>query len=909
MQFIDRKYDAARNWIKDKINTYTWEQIDFGLGSNDNDLVDFLKQASIFLGEMTVDEWHGLVAKIKELYDESSHFDDLGPVYCFNEEKNNDADVVETPSSAWFHYRKKLEKNNFSQDAIKGIEDTTRRILKRLKFSTSPDSPLTGLVIGNVQSGKTANMAALMAMAADNGFNFFLILSGTIDNLREQTNTRLNNDLSSSGCGIVWDGLNNLGSKGSKKILDLRLDDRSPARYFYVCLKNPTRLKNFIKWLKKDKGQKSNIKMLIIDDEADQAGINTQDLDSDYRSTINQYIVNIVYNKDENNNSLNASCKCINYIGYTATPYANVLNESPDRPYSLFPRNFVVGLEQSKEYFGPQQIFGDIIFPGMPIVNEISLVEIDQIKKIHNGETSDLPSEFIKSLHWFYCCLACFRKWNIKKPVSMLIHTSQDTEHHDMIQNAVMNYLNNLSIDDFLNICRDVYEEQTNYLTMDNFRNYYGTYAGPLDNNYPDFTELKDILIDIKSLNIQRILMDSNGDLTYSKGVHLCVDNCKYNSNHDVHFRLAYPTSQLDFATGFIVIGGATLSRGLTIEGLLSTYFLRTVKQADTLMQMGRWFGYRRHYELLPRIWMSCNTINKFKILANLDTELRNEISLLDYGNQTPSKKGIKIKNTPKNSLLTLTSDNKQQDAVYVDQDHTGSESHTTSFFSDSESIENNLKIFNDMIHTIKSNPYEVKNSKYIWKNIDYKVVFEFLKKLKTPVLSNNYPDIDYLEQWYDKNFKLDKLSNFNVIISGTDSGEKLNIEGFDFSLVNRSQKNVKLKDSLIRLGVIRDTKDLFIDMSLDNLNESEKEEVKNKKVKNIKYLRNKAGLGKVSQLIIYLINKDSKPDDPKSKTRVDLNSENHLVGIYLTIAGGEKNQNYVASVRVRIKDREEDVD
>lgn len=89
-------------------------------------------------------------------------------------------------------------------------------------------------------------------------------------------------------------------------------------------------------------------------------------------------------------------------------------------------------------------------------------------------------------------------------------------------------------------------------------------------------------------------------------------------------------------APAFIVIGGATLSRGLTIEGLISTFFLRSVGQADTLMQMGRWFGYRKKYELLPRLWITDKTRQQFAFLATLDQELRDEIQYMDLTGRSP---------------------------------------------------------------------------------------------------------------------------------------------------------------------------------------------------------------------------------------------------------------------------------
>ena len=123
--------------------------------------------------------------------------------------------------------------------------------------------------------------------------------------------------------------------------------------------------------------------------------------------------------------------------------------------------------------------------------------------------------------------------------------------------------------------------------------------------------------------------MTDTGDLKYQTGLHLVIDNCSKNgvTSDTEHIRLSYPDPDTQPyptpAPAFIVVGGSTLSRGLTIEGLVSTFFLRASCQADTLMQMGRWFGYRRNYELLPRIWMTSDTIDKFRFLSELEADLR----------------------------------------------------------------------------------------------------------------------------------------------------------------------------------------------------------------------------------------------------------------------------------------------
>ena len=162
----------------------------------------------------------------------------------------------------------------------------------------------------------------------------------------------------------------------------------------------------------------------------------------------------------------------------------------------------------------------------------------------------------------------------------------------------------------------------------------------------PDYPEYDEIAAQVRIIlgdGISHIQLGDDGDLTYHKGIHLCIDNCVNNGISDgMHVRLAYPESgkMPSPAPAFIVVGGATLSRGLTLEGLMSTFFIRSVGQADTLMQMGRWFGYRKNYELLPRIWMTEKTKEQFEFLSALDQELRDEIQYMDINGRSPADYG-----------------------------------------------------------------------------------------------------------------------------------------------------------------------------------------------------------------------------------------------------------------------------
>ena len=292
---------------------------------------------------------------------------------------DNNATISTSPGSSWQLYRKHLKEDmGFSEYSIKSIEQSCFRILKRLNGDTRSTGPIKGLVVGNVQSGKTANMAGLMAMAADNGWNMFIILSGTIENLRVQTETRLGNDLNSGEGNLEWvplpRDLRKRSNAVSGQTKHLYLNEKDRKRYFAVCLKHATRLGNLITWLQGDPHAQEKLRILIIDDEADQASINTGDVekgDAD-RKAINRLIVNLVDGKTKKGEPSTGKYMAMNYVCYTATPYANFLNEN--YPESLYPKDFLISLEPSKQYFGPNQIFGtgDEASDGMDIVRSIS---------------------------------------------------------------------------------------------------------------------------------------------------------------------------------------------------------------------------------------------------------------------------------------------------------------------------------------------------------------------------------------------------------------------------------------------------------------------------------------------------------------------------------------------------------
>lgn len=920
-------YDEPRRWIrKMRERGIAWSEIEYGRRIDYAGLQAFLEeQMDInFWPEMNIADWQQLVQsqknaeerlKVVELLDGIAHIHD--------NRQDNAITIPEDETSSWQLYKNKLLMDGFKEETVEEIERTTLKILKRLNGDTTNLGPVKGLVIGNVQSGKTANMAALMAMAADWGWNMFIVLSGTIENLRVQTQNRLFNDLNQQGT-LWWRQLEHLSKTVdiSQKAQSLHFDSNSRERYFTVCLKNSTRLKKLIQWAQADKNKQRQMRILVIDDEADQAGINTCKIDADEVSRISKLIRALVNGKDENGENIDSQYLAMNYIGYTATPYANILNE----PYedSLYPRSFITTLAVSKEYFGPQQIFGytgdSVSFDGMDIVRTIDPIELNELKNIHDGNVFTIPDSLADAVCWFMCGVGCMRIWGYKKPISMLIHTSQKTAHHSAIAHVVSEWITNTPKEEILKRTERVWYEETTRFSFEKFREQYPTYDRPDDsiNKYPEFsavTEQVDILLGDR---ISHIELDADGDLTYHKGIHLCIDNCLNNgiTNEGMHVRLAYPDSanMPTPAPAFIVVGGATLSRGLTIEGLISTFFLRSVGQADTLMQMGRWFGYRKKYELLPRLWITDKTRRQFEFLAALDQELRDEIQKMDINRRSPADYGPKVKNSPKVSFIRITAKNRMQAATESTMDYSGASNQTYLFDNNAVVLKNNIVLTEDFIQGLgaESRPlghdYFAHNG--IWKDVSFGYVrnyierFDFCNRLKV------FNDTKPLMDWIEKVTNEGKLGNWNVIVAGKKNSEnedglwKLS-NGRIINKINRSRKIPKNEtdNNILDIGVLRDPTDVLSDIDVDSISDTWLKEtiidfIENGKRVGAAGLRDRAGLETTPQLIIYRVDKNSST---RATTRKNLEADEDLIGISIYIPGGRIGTSYASTISIKM--------
>ena len=909
-------YDSQREIIeKYREKGESWERILFGRGENEKDLEVFLDNMSMLnFWEITAEDWKNLVRleqegeekRLKMSYAQKSSI--IG-----ESDEVNDIVIPKSKSSCWQKYKKYLlEEQGFLREDVKAIESSSLKILKRLNSDTK-GTAIKGLVVGNVQSGKTANMAALMSMAADYGWNMFIVLSGTIENLRVQTLERLIGDLNRDGCNLTWTGISRPSKKCSieDKAQSQSFEPGSANRYLTVCLKNSTRLRNLLQWLHEDEKSAAMMKIMVIDDESDQAGINTKNVDKEEKTKISELITNLVANRNEKGEETETKFAAMNYIGYTATPYANVLNEAGED--SLYPRDFISTLQVSKTYFGPQQIFGDRndgTYPGLDIVREVSQPDLQKIKDIHAGIENELPDSMSDAICWFLCCVAAQRYNGYKKPVSMLVHTSQMQKHHEQIHRQLKKWFkrDNESI---IQSCRKIWEEECNQFTKEDLLRDYPEFAKPANeiNDYPPFDDIEHYLREMLQIGTTNIKLSDEGTFNYSKGLHICVDDSKNKGIKDdgTHMRLVYPdkNAKLDYASAFIVIGGATLSRGLTIEGLVSTYFLRSSKQGDTLMQMGRWFGYRRGYELLQRLWITDSALNQFEFLSDMDSELRAYIAQMELFNKSPKDYAVVIKQSPSTRLLRISAKNKMQSAVPTEMNYSGMHSQTDKFIEAADVLKNNYAITERFVESlgpgVRGNGKLGSNS-WIWRGIPFDYIYDnLLSRYRFHEKLMAFSDLEAIKTWIKQFTDEQKLDKWNIVLFGLDRGKETVFAGHNIHKVQRTRKFIR--DNTINLGVLTDPKEKVADVEYDRLSEAGRKMYDNYRTDQAQNIRIDGGLEITPSMVIYVVDKDSKVSVKKENSkRHDLNAAEDVIGISLNIPGERINEDYACSVIIDLK-------
>ena len=511
--------------------------------------------------------------------------------------------------SNYFRSYKDYLSENKKQINTMFLDDCSSEILSRIPDpEQSEQYNCKGLVVGYVQSGKTANIQALVSKAADNGYKFIVIFSGRMNDLRYQTQKRFTEQVieTNSQC---WDSLTNVDKDFHRGSYNISLDKEKPA--IAIIKKNVTVMKKFIDAIKKSNIDRDKTPFLIIDDECDDASIDINYLKKNAENNLEGKEILPSRTNALMRKMINLFKKSV-YIGFSATPFANTFTDVLNTD-DLYPRDFIFLLpEPSKDYVGSKKLFLTEDEDGFS--NPFRFIDdYDNTEK----ETEVFFENSLKeSIHDFIlsACAMLKRKkgtdWD--KNMTMLIHPGYKINDQMKWEKKVKEILEDL-------------KPKIKYI-----------------NKFPEVVKSFKKKWDTSFLPYLQDKMTFDEVWFYSKDVFEKLGDNILLLNSTKKNQLKYEEKEKIY----ILIGGNKLSRGLTLEGLLVSFYSRNVKKpcADTLMQMQRWCGYRGDYYDLTRIYTTRKIYEDFQRLHFIEEDFRQDLKMFSDKNLDPEETQPKIK-------------------------------------------------------------------------------------------------------------------------------------------------------------------------------------------------------------------------------------------------------------------------
>jgi hypothetical protein len=749
----------------------------------------------------------------------------------------------------WNFVKTRLEHEGRSKIEIEEVLDSSSTILGLLDPPASQVAfSSRGLVLGYVQSGKTTNFIATAAQAADTGYRLIVVLSGVTNNLRKQTQDRLERSLTGTNPNN-WHWLTSLDADFNESKNANQLLSPPGNRVIAVIKKNNSRLKSLKKWLNSAPLlTRQGLPVLFIDDEADQATINSAKV-AHRQTAINKTLTEILDTKFLPRHA---------YLGYTATPFANILSDARTEQ-QLFPRDFIYPLKRPENYFGAEQLFGrnplaeeeQEISQGRNIVISVSFKDRSQLGKLANTNSvvtePTLPNSLLEAIKWFIVSTAARRYRSKKNKFStMLIHTSGRIYAHQDMKTLVEKQLNSwkkLPPNEISRLFEDCWDSEKSRGTIDG------------DEQLPKFIEIESL--------VSKVLDE----------LKLIVDNSRSDD------RLVYDFENEEESVPFIVIGGNTLARGLTLEGLICSYFMRTSSYYDSLLQMGRWFGYRVGYDDLQRIWMQDDLIPMFRDLALVEEEVRSQITELAKEGRQPIQVPILIRDHP---IMGITAPNKMNYAKKLRIGYAEKRTETITFSSNPEWLQHNLNATKNFVTTLSSRGLIGQNKSDQGFDMAQEVPWDLVKEY---VLSYNFLETariangELISKYVDLHQGKGELEKWNIFFYKTLHSTKPSVDfghGIEISPINRSAKDIDPLTGAFNIHHLVSSVDGAADVPLGR-RELQQRYSSQLSDSGMRIARKDFGLQKTGLLGIYLVDKNS---EAMAKDRIPLNVDNHIVGL-----------------------------
>jgi hypothetical protein len=820
----------------------------------------------------------------------------------------------------WNRYKWYLEeKKKFPPAIIQSIDHLTDRTLDAL-FEPMQKAQIAkrGMVVGQVQSGKTANYTGLICKAVDAGYRMIIILAGIHKNLRSQTQLRMDEGFLGFDTqhqrafqqNNLWIGVGEPSSNrhlvahsltssidngdfnaGAANSLGLNFNTNEPI--IAVVKKNAHVLNRLEQWLSAQTIETSdgeriirNKSLLLIDDEADHASINTRRDDLN-PTTINRQIRSLLrlFQKSA-------------YVGYTATPFANIF--IPLNDDNLFPRDFIINIPAPSNYIGPDKIFGfDPLEDDEEPVNTLPVVSrIDDYQLFvpdRHKRDDQLPTRIPDSLKtaikcFIITCAVRRARGQTDEHNSMLIHVSRFQIWQARIKELVENMFNFYRMGIEQNNTGIIYElRQTFEEDTDEYRSYLTTTQQILN------SELSDIDPGIKIHTWNEIL-----PLLHPAATKIQVNEIHGGARDVLDYQAydkKYAKEGKDAGLSVIAIGGNKLSRGLTLEGLSVSYYLRASKMYDTLMQMGRWFGFRPSYVDLCRLFTSRELNEWYCHIALASMELRDEFNYMsEIAGSTPEQYALRVRTHP--GVLQISATNKIRSAVNVNISWSGALVETYKLSKSQEVIKSNYASIKKLVCNLKSNESDQLRSCYLWKNIKPNLVIDFLNNFKGA--DNPISDSSFLVRFIEDKIRLGELTDWRIAIMNKEKAAKIEtIEGLAIGQFIRTQDDKSSNEYIyyLRKSHIISPKHEFVDLSKEEYDEAmrqtsklrvEKGKTGDPQYPNGNIVRNTIRQPANPLLIIYLL-------DSSGAKIVD--KANPIVGFAISFPGSRINSNVTYAV------------
>ncbi|HUX63163.1 Z1 domain-containing protein [Sulfuricella sp.] len=750
----------------------------------------------------------------------------------------------------WQRYQGFLERK-MSTTAVDALDKSTDKILALLEDPNRDGIwDRRGLVVGHVQSGKTGNYSGLICKAADAGYKIIIVLAGLHNNLRAQTQIRLEESFLGYETSAIGDSgkligvgeidsdakiqpncatnRSNNGDFNTKVAKHLAISPEQRP-WLFVVKKNKTVLERLLKWIRGHvadatdaaTGRRfvSNLPVLVIDDEADHASVDTGEQlfnpdgtpdDEHQPKAINSRIRKILH-------SFAKSA----YVGYTATPFANIFihrrNETTDEGPDLFPQSFIINLAAPSNYVGPARVFG-LRSPegrtgGLPLLREVSDHTDNEglsgwmppkHKKEHvplHGGLDTVPPSLKEAIGAFVlACAARVIRGQGSDHASMLIHVTRlnlvQREVHRQVEEivkrmrqritrgidhgALVAELHTLWVEDFAPTCAEI------ALRLPEAEGHPGT---------PTWEEILAVLPDVLSDIEVRMI---NGT---------AKDALDYIEHQEKGLKV-------------IAIGGDKLARGLTLEGLCVSYFVRTSKMYDTLMQMGRWFGYRPGYIDLCRLYTTDDLMEWFGHIADASEELREEFDAMVESGGTPKDYGLKVQSHP---ILMVTSPLKMRSAETLLLSYSGNLVQTVAMYREPPILRRNLEATNRLLtamgEPMERGPSRIRDGRsdewkrsFLWDGVNANLITDFLTSYSThPKASRANSAV--IAEFIGKMVATGELTSWTVALLGEGHAGKPYAFENGLEIVAMPSRSDTGVEGSYSIGVLTDPSDEAIDL------------------------------------------------------------------------------------------------